>query len=542
MVKQFKMELSWFSHEDFRDRVVQIWNKSVNGQNAAQRWNRKLGALRKDLRGWAAHIQGEYKTQKQHFQNTVTSLDTLAETRPLTDDERSQLETARDGLIKLLREEEIKFYQRAKANDVLLGDSNTRYFQMVANGKHRKKRIFSLDHEGIKVEGQNNLKTYITQFYKDLFGPPEDNNFYTDEHRTGDIPQVSQPENDFLTAPFTEKEIRDAIFDMEHNKAPGPDGFPAEFYQHFWDIIKGDLMQVFHELHTGDLPVFSLNFGVITLLPKTHDASKIQQFRPICLLNVSFKILTKVATIRINSVADHLISPTQTTFLRGRNILEGVVILHETVHELHRKNQSGIIFKIDFEKTYDKVRWDFLLQTLRMKGFAPKWIQWIKSFISGGSVAINVNDEVGPFFQTRKGLRQGDPLSPILFNLVADMLSIFINRAKVDNQLRGVVPHLVEGGLSILQYADDTVLFMEHDLEQAQNMKLILCAFEQLSGLKINFHKSELFCFGEAKDFEDQYRELFGCNTGTFSYSLFGHPDPFSEIVKQRLVESTRTF
>jgi len=113
-----------------------------------------------------------------------------------------------------------------------------------------------------------------------------------------------------------------------------------------------------------------------------------------------------------------------------------------------------------------------------MKGFAPKWIQWIKSFISGGSVAINVNDEVGPFFQTRKGLRQGDPLSPILFNLVADMLSIFINRAKVDNQLRGVVPHLVEGGLSILQYADDTVLFMEHDLEHAQNMKLILCDFE----------------------------------------------------------------
>ncbi|KAG2576580.1 hypothetical protein PVAP13_6NG031666 [Panicum virgatum] len=238
VVKQFKMELSWFSHEDFRDRVVQIWNKSVNGQNAAQRWNRKLGALRKDLRRWAAHIQGEYKTQKQHFQNTVTSLDT-----------------------------------------------------MIANGKHRKKRIFSLDHEGIKIEGQNNLKTYITQFYKDLFGPPEDNNFYTDEHRTGDIPQVSQPENDFLTAPFTEKEIRDAVFDMEHNKAPGPDGFPAEFYQHFWDIIKGDLMQVFHELHTGDLPVFSLNFGV--------------------------------ATIHINSVADHLISPTQTTFLRGRNILEG---------------------------------------------------------------------------------------------------------------------------------------------------------------------------------------------------------------------------
>ena len=170
------------------------------------------------------------------------------------------------------------------------------------------------------------------------------------------IPQVSQSENDFLTAPFTEKEIRDAIFDMEHNKAPGPDGFPAEFYQQFWDVIKGDLMQMFHDLHKDDLPLFSLNFGVITLVPKTQGASKIQQYRPICLLNVSFKIFTKVATIRINSVADHLISPTQTAFMRGRNILERVVILHEIIHELHRKNQSGVIIKIDFKKSYDKVR------------------------------------------------------------------------------------------------------------------------------------------------------------------------------------------
>jgi len=106
-----------------------------------------------------------------------------------------------------------------------------------------------------------------------------------------------------------------------------------------------------------------------------------------------------------------------------------------------------------------------------MKGFSPKWIEWITSFISGGSVAINVNDEVGPFFQMKKELRQGDPLSPILFNLVADMLALFINQEKTENQLRGVVPHLVEGRISILQYADDTILFLEHNLEHAQNMK-----------------------------------------------------------------------
>ena len=143
---------------------------------------------------------------------------------------------------------------------------------------------------------------------------------------------------------------------MEHNKKLGPDGFPAEFYQQFWDVIKGDLMNMFHDLHKGDLLLFSLHFGVITLLPKTQEASKIQQYRPICLLNVSFKIFTKVATTQINSVANHIVSPSQTAFMRGRNILEGVMILHETIHELHRKNLSGVIFKIDFEKAYDKVK------------------------------------------------------------------------------------------------------------------------------------------------------------------------------------------
>ena len=97
---------------------------------------------------------------------------------------------------------------------------------------------------------------------------------------------------------------------MEHNKEPGPDGFPAEFYQHFWEVIKGDLMDMFHDLYIGDPLIFSLNFGVITLLPKTQEANKIQQFRPICLLNVSFTIFMKVVIIRINSVADNLISPT----------------------------------------------------------------------------------------------------------------------------------------------------------------------------------------------------------------------------------------
>ena len=143
---------------------------------------------------------------------------------------------------------------------------------------------------------------------------------------------------------------------MEHNKAPGPDGCPAEFHQKFWEPIKGDHMLMFHSLHKGDLPLFSLNFGIIiTLISKVLEANRIQQYRPICLLNVSFKIFTKVAMNRMNMVTDHVISPTQSAFMAGRNILEGVVILHDMIHELHRKNLNRVIFKIDYEKAYDKV-------------------------------------------------------------------------------------------------------------------------------------------------------------------------------------------
>ena len=115
-------------------------------------------------------------------------------------------------------------------------------------------------------------------------------------------------------------------------------------------------------------------------------------------------------------------------------------------------------------------------------------------------------------------------MSPVLFNIVADMLAILIKRAKDDGQISGVIPHLVDDGLSILQYADDTIIFLDHDIEQAKNMKLLLSVFEQMSGLKINFHKSEIFCYGQAKEFEDEYIELFGCNAGEYPFRYLGIP------------------
>jgi hypothetical protein len=150
----------------------------------------------------------------------------------------------------------------------LQGYNNKKYFQLVANGKRHKTMIFRLEQEEGIIEGDENLKTYITKYYKGLFGHLERNNFSLVESMREDIPQVTEEENEALSSAFLEKEVGEAVFQMKHNKAPSPDGYPVKFYQVFWSLIKDDLMAMFDEFHKGYLPLFSLNFGIISLIPK----------------------------------------------------------------------------------------------------------------------------------------------------------------------------------------------------------------------------------------------------------------------------------
>lgn len=137
---------------------------------------------------------------------------------------------------------------------------------------------------------------------------------------------------------------------MKNNTAPGPDGFSVEFFKSFWPLIRDDIKEILDNLHAGTLELWRLNYGVIILLPKVKLATSIRQFRPICLLNVIYKIITKTLTLRLTAVINKVISPFQTAFIPRRNILEGVVILQEVLHELRVTKNYGVIIKLDFEK------------------------------------------------------------------------------------------------------------------------------------------------------------------------------------------------
>lgn len=186
--------------------------------------------------------------------------------------------------------------------------------------------------------------------------------------------QIQQEENDFLTRPFTLDELDAVIKEMKNNTAPGPDDFLVEFFKAFCYLLREDIKEMLDNLYDGHLELWRLNYGVIILLPKVKPVANVKQFRLICLLNVIYKIITKTLTMRLAVVVGRVVSQFQTAFIPGRNILEGVVILQEVLHELRATKSSGVIIKLDFEKAYDRVNWNFLEEVLHRKGFDGKWI------------------------------------------------------------------------------------------------------------------------------------------------------------------------
>jgi hypothetical protein len=209
---QFKFELGWLQRDGFSDMVKRVWERPVAGSSSIQRWNNKLRALWKHLRGWARHVAGILKAEKLRLTCLIDDLEALAETRLLSPQEIDLKNQYNAQMASMLREEELKWYQRSKVQFILEGDSNTRYFHSVANGRHRKKLIHSLVQDEGTIVGQEQLKTYITNYYKGLFGDPDEGTFTMEESMIQDIPQVSSEENAFLTAPYSEEEVKKAVF------------------------------------------------------------------------------------------------------------------------------------------------------------------------------------------------------------------------------------------------------------------------------------------------------------------------------------------
>ena len=387
--KTFSFENSWFKQEDFLPKIQEIWGRKVTASSAVERWYIKINRVKKFLKGWGLNLKGQVRRYKHLLQDELTKLEKREESSSLPADLLDKKTFIQTELQKLLEEEEEYWHKRSNLNWLLQGDNNTAFFQKVANGKKRKNTIFCLQKDEKSIVEDEKILEHATMYYKDLFGPSENPTFKLDSSCWDEQDKVTQEENDLLCRPFTLDEIQTVIFSLEKNSAPGPDHIPVEFYQNCWEIIKEDIMDMFLEFEIHNLDLGRLNYGVITLIPKLKEATKIQQYRPICLLNVSFKIFTKALMLRFENCMSRITNVCQSAFIKGRNIMDGVMALHEVLHDTKIKKKDGLILKLDFEKAYDKLNWDFLFSCLRQRGFCEKWCRWIKLVVTGGTLSVN---------------------------------------------------------------------------------------------------------------------------------------------------------
>jgi hypothetical protein len=162
--------------------------------------------------------------------------------------------------------------------------------------------------------------------------------------------RLNEDDRNYLTAPFSLDEIYKVVSDLKHNSAPGPDGLPAEFFHNFWDIIKKDIWYLCDDFCKVNLDIKRLNYGVITLIPKVDNAMEMKNFRPICLLNVFYKIITKTLNNRLSSCINKVISENQFGFIKGKYILDCVVALHEIIHEVKKRSKMGLFLKLTLRR------------------------------------------------------------------------------------------------------------------------------------------------------------------------------------------------
>ena len=333
----------------------------------------------------------------------------------------------------------------------------------------------------------------VVEYFEDLFTTTSPSEFdaFLSEVTPGITPQMNQR----LLRIATEEEVREALFMMHPEKAPGPDGMTALFFQHSWHIIKGDLVEMVNDFLVSGEMDSRLNITNICMIPKTERPTRMTELRPISLCNVGYKIIKKVLCQRLKVLLPSLVSETQSAFVAGRLISDNILIAQEMFHGL-RTNEACkgkyMTVKTDMSKAYDRVEWAFIKALLQKMGFHEHWIKLMVECISSVQYRVLLNGQPKGLIIPQRGLRQGDPLSPYLFILCTEALISNIKKAEREKQLTGIKVARACPSISHLLFADDNLFFCKAQKEECHTILRILKEYEKASGQLINFDKSSI--------------------------------------------------
>ncbi|XP_077233610.1 uncharacterized protein LOC143883275 [Tasmannia lanceolata] len=435
----------WLSDTSLYEVVERSWAARLKG-NPIFRICKKLQGAKLAIRDWNKNFFDRIDIKALLVRQNLSDAQDRIARDPCNVGLRSEEKTIQAENIVLSTHEEQLYHQKSRVSWLNLGNSNTSFFHSAISMRRNQNAISVIeDHNGEICTDPRSVEEVLVNHFCALLNHSLTSN--------GVIPEpthcLSKEDADMLISPVSSAEIKDVVFHCDGNRAPEPNGFNGAFFKTFWYLVGIDVIEAIQYCFSSGniLPVLNTTF--FSLIPKCNGACKPDQLRPICLCNFVYKVITKLMANRLSKVMNSTISPNQPAFIKDRLIQDNVLLTHELCHNFHRDNGvKAMCIKLDLRKAYDDVIHDSLIQFMTKVGFSQ------------------INASPKGFFPSSNGLRQGDPLSSLLFCLVKEMLSCSLNSA------------------------------LALDVESVDGILDCLKSFRDISGLEANVLKSEVFITG----------------------------------------------
>ena len=494
----WKLNCSHLSNREYVEEVKQVIRKTIEDNrdiNDALKWE----MIKLNVRGKSIEFSSRYKKQQEDKIKVLEGeLNKLNKNQPLSALQVTEMENIQLQLESIVKQKAMGAKIRSRIRWYEEGEKSTRYFMNLEKRNFNLKTVNRVcTNSGTFVENRQDILYELKNFYSKLYTKTEygtSQNEYQEFLRV-ECPTLDNDERDMMNNEITENELLAALKLTQNNKSPGSDGLPAEFYKMFWHDIKEPLLNSIKYAHQTGLLSVTQREGIITLMPKKgKDTSLIKNWRPLSLLNVDYKLIAKCVAGRIKDKLPKLINPAQTGSVKGRYIGENIIKILDILTYTEENEIPAILMTIDFEKAFDNVSWQFTEMCLKRLNFGEEVIKWFKILYNRIKCCVANNGWTTEFFEPSQGVRQGCPLSPYLFVLVVEFLG---NHIRTNKKIKGIK---VKDNISLIyQFADDTNLTLEFDLETLLEVEKTFSKFQKVSGLKVNYDKTEILRIGSLR-------------------------------------------
>ncbi len=478
------------SVEFIKSEILDYWqNNEGSVSNAAVEWDAFKAVIRGRLIQYCSYLKKRYVQHFTELEEDIKKSETMHSTQ--SDHsvllELNKLKVEYNSILQrkveyMLFRTKHKYYEQGERTGRFLAQrAKQQYTQSIIPGVRN-------DRDELKTDDMD-INSIFATFYQSLYKSDNPNTKdISSFSSTVNCPTLSQEEQCQIGVHITLEEVKKAIQDLQGGKSPGEDGLPAEFYKVFSDILAPKLLRVYKDaLEKGYLPD-SMQTAIITLIhKKDRDPQHCGNYRPVSLINVDAKLLSKILASRLEVFLPKLIHPDQVGFIKNRTSSDNLRRLLHLMWRAGNESDITVAFSLDAEKAFDRVEWALLFQSLEKFGLGSSFVNWIRLLYFSPKASVVTNGRKSPPFQLHRGTRQGCPLSPLLFALVLEPLAIAIRQN--NNNIVGIKAGGIEHKL--LLYTDDILLLCRRPSATIPHILTLIDSCLGVSGYKINWNKSE---------------------------------------------------